>query len=234
MMVYRILILVYLFCTATGVPAWSQAGGYTLGTGLLELASVRQVLLWTDTVPVYNDTGLTQLQTRLTIDQTTCPQCLACAEPVAFYEGPYRPFLCGGGNGPAFICTRITARYFEILTDTAGTLAYIPAAYGRYTTWERYLPAEAKACAYFRIVRQWDTTVLYDKPYPAGQLPPADKYACVGVKLHQPDDLKFYPVTVAGHWVKLKAMKGNKPVGYCWIIWRDERRLYHWFAWDAG
>ncbi|PSK88817.1 hypothetical protein [Taibaiella chishuiensis] len=232
-MASRILLILYLLTITAVARALTPGGDYSLGTGLLELARTHHVLQWTDTVPVYRDTGLTQLQTQLTVAQTNCPQCMACAEPNSFYEGPFQPFQCGGGNGPAFICTRVTPRYFEILADTTGARAYIPAAYGRYASWEQYLLAEAAAGEYFRIVRQWDTSVLYDKPYPEGQLPAADKYYCAGVKLVHPDDLKFVPVAVQGHWVKLNAMRNKRLAGYCWVIWRDERRLYHWFAWNA-
>lgn len=231
-----ITALLFLLCTvplARAQEADSNAvtGVYSLGQGLL--CFNLGLLNWTDSVPVYRDTGLSQLQTVLTAEQTDCPECMGCAEPATFFPGSFHPLFCGGGKGPAFICTRTTAGYHEIIMDTLGTRVYVPWQYGNYRSWEQYLLQEAAAGEYMRFVRQWDSTILYDQPYPIEALPAPDSHLQVKLALKDVDDLLFYPVAVQGYWMKLKARRGKQFKGYCWIIWRNENQLLHWFAWRA-
>lgn len=226
-----LFVLCLLHCVSVGT---AQPGNtYTLGLGLLSFGSRTLPLSWTDTIPVYKDSALTVLQTMLDISQTDCPSCMACAEPQTYYGGPFLTFSCGGGKGPSFIYTRSGKQFHEIITDTSGTRAYIPLAYGTCYTWEQYIHNEAAAGEYFRINRQWDTTTLFNKPYPENALPVSDSGYLAPLALTDVDDLKFYPVAVQGHWLQLKAKAGRKSMGYCWIIWRNDKQLFKWFAWRA-
>lgn len=229
----KVIVVLYLLCCSFVTAAQEKLPGYTLGSGLLRLNAKTLPISWQDTIPVYRDPALTQLWTNLTIEQTNCPECMACAEPERFYQGPFHPFICGGRNGPSFICTRSGNQFHEIITDSSGTRAYVPVQYGAYDTWEQYILGQAKQGDYFRIIRDWDSTVLYDKPYAAEALPAAGSGFMSGVSFADISDFKFYPVAVQGTWMKLKAVSGRKAMGYCWIIWRNENHLYKWFAWHA-
>lgn len=222
-----------LFCWPVISRAQDKRGAYTLGTGLLLLQGKSLPLSWTDTLPVYHDSTLSRLWARLDVTQTDCPECMACAEPQTYHQGSFHPFSCGGGAGPAFVCTRAAASFYEIITDTAGTRAYIPAQYGRYLSWKQYILGQAKQGEYFRITRPSDNTVLYDKPYPLEALPEAGSGFTYGLSWPDIDAYRFYPVAVQGVWLQLKAVQGRDTKGYCWIIWRNDSRLYKWFAWRA-
>lgn len=231
-MLKKLLFVLYLLHSAVACIA-QPGNAYTLGLGLLNFGGKTLPLSWNDTIPVYKDSALTVLWTRLDITQTNCPSCLACAEPEIYYGGPFFTFSCGAGKGPSFIYTRSGKQFHEIITDTSGTRAYIPAVYGTCATWEQYILIEAGQGEYFRINRQWDTTILFNRPYPGSALPASDSSHLSPLSFANTDDLKFYPVTVKGNWLQLKAMSGRKRVGYCWIIWRNEKQLFKWFAWSA-
>lgn len=232
MSVRGLMILCFLFRPFIA-GAQHKPGAYTLGTGLLLLNGKSLPLSWTDTLPVYQDSALARLWTMLDVTQTDCPECMACAEPQTYYRGRFHPFSCGGGAGPAFICTRATTRFYEIVADTTGTRAYIPAQYGRYLSWKQYILGQAKQGEYLRITRPSDQTVLYDKPYPLEALPETGPSFTYGLSWPDTDAYRFYPVAVEGVWLQLKAVQGKDTKGYCWIIWRSDSRLYKWFAWRA-
>lgn len=204
-----------------------------LGTGLVVFEGLHYSLNWDKPIPLFKDTTCTSLSFNLAAADTHCPTCMACAEPTAYHSGPYRPFQCGGGEGLAFVCTNSAKNYREIIIDSVGTRAFLNNRTGVYYSWTNYLLKRTRKGDYFRIVRQWDSTVLYDRPYNLNDLPEPDSNLAAGIKFRDFSDWHFYPVAVQGYWVKLKAMDGNRSKGYCWVIWRNEGRILNWFAWRA-
>ncbi len=196
---------------------------YFLGNGLLVFGNTFFYDYTGKPIPLYQDTLRTILLTNLTLDQTTCPKCMECMEPVAYYKGIIHPFICGEANGMNFICTRTTPNYNEIIIDTSGTRAYTSKDQGAFYSWNDYMQMSAELGDYFGFNRQWDSTVLYDKPYDLAKLPEHDKNLQVGLNIKNVENLFFYPESVDGYWMKLKAVRLKKTVGCCWIIWRNEK-----------
>lgn len=225
------LLLPFLFCNL--VYAQDNSNAYHFGTGLVVFEGPQYGLLWEKQIPLFKDSMCTSLWFNLAAKDTRCPTCMACAEPIEYHNGNFRPFNCGGGEGVAFICVNVAKNYREVIVDSIGTRAFLNNRTGVYYSWQNYFLKKARKGDYFRIERQWDSAVLYDRPYAINALPAADSHLAVGVKFRDFSYWRFYPVAVKGYWVKLKAMDGKQLKGYCWLIWRNDKEILNWFAWRA-
>src|ERR1035437_10230744 len=61
--------------------------GYFLGDGLLVFGNTFFYDYTGKPIPLFQDSLRTTLLTNLTLDQTTCPKCMECMEPVVYYKG---------------------------------------------------------------------------------------------------------------------------------------------------
>ena len=208
-------------------PTHSPAPTDQLGAGLLVLTE-QDTRFFSRPVPLFRDSLLRQPLPGLTPERTTCPTCMRCAEPQEYYHGPVRPFSCGGGDGMQFICPKATRTYTELVLDTLGHHAYLRPGVGTFYTWNRYMQERAQQGDYFQFERQWDRHVLYDQPYDLRHLPPPGPNQLVRLRIPDVSDVKFYPVLVQGYWLKLRYTRENGAMGYCWVVWRNEK------AWLLG
>lgn len=199
----------------------AQQKKMTLGSGLY---TIDNILISKFKIPVYKDSLKKVLYTNIIPSITNCPTCMECAEPISYYKGKLQPFSCGGANGINFICTRVTAASYEIIIDTTGTKVYASKDKGKFYSWDLYMKHRAKQGDYFEFNRQWDKTILYDKIYNLHKLPVPDKKLQVKLNLNNIDTYRFYPAQVNGYWMKLKILEDKKLIGYCWIIWRNEKQ----------
>ena len=226
-----IICLSFCFCLFFGAYGQGTKGRYSLGIGLVSIGKEARFVEY-DSKPVvlYKDSARTVVYTKLVLAQTNCPTCMECAEPPATYQGKIQPFICGAGQGMQFICTKATKKYNELIIDKAGTRAYVDSRQTIFYSWNAYMQRQARQGEYFEFVRQWDKSVLYDKPYGLHTLPKPDKNLLVGLRLPADIDyLRFYPVLIKGYWMKLRIVDGQKTIGYCWFVWRNEREWLHGF-----
>ncbi|MDJ0365779.1 hypothetical protein QMK33_11500 [Hymenobacter sp. H14-R3] len=209
--------------------AWGQSRppADQLGVGLLVL-NEQNTSFFRKPPPLFSDSLLATRLPTLTPERTTCPTCMACAEPVAYHKGKIQPFICGS-EGMEFICTKKAAGYTEISIDKLGKKAYLQPGAGIFYTWNGYMRHQASQGDYFTFVRQWDRTVLYDQPYDLRRLPRPTAALLVGLKIKNISDLKFYPVLVKGYWMKLRFTEDGNAMRYAWVVWRNEKAWLHGF-----
>ena len=210
----------------------AQSPAYTLGQGLL-IFNEQNTTFFTKPIFLYKDSLLKKMLVKLELSQTTCPTCMLCAEPEESYPGKIHPLFCGSGNGMQFICTGNTKHYSEIIIDTFGAKAYVKKGMGSFYNWNSYMQMKARQGEYFMFVRQWDSTVLYDKQYDLNNLPAADKDLLVGLAIENVSGIEFYPVLVQGYWMKLRYRDKKGRSCYCWFIWRNEKEWLNGFKFHA-
>jgi hypothetical protein len=149
---------------------------------------------------------------------------MLCAAPQNYYDGILKPFICSSLEGIVFICEQQDSNKYEVFIDTLGNVAYVPkTAAIQYQSWETYMVKQGERGEYISFIRQWDSTVIYDKKYDLNYLPKADSNRFVGVKINDLDDVRFYPVSIDNYWMKIKGVRSRKTTGYYWVIWRNEK-----------
>lgn len=205
----------------------AQQHGKTLGIGIYTISLAPGSEL---SIPLYKDSLKKQSAINLTLKETNCPACMECAEPTDNYKGKIQPFICGGTLGINFICIKITTACKEILIDTSGHTAFIEKGKGKFYTWNNYMKKRALEGDYFSFSRPADRTILYNKMYDLKRLPKPNQNLQVGLKIQHLERYNFYPVLLSGYWMKLRIMEGKKTAGYCWMIWRDERKWLKGFT----
>lgn len=220
---YHSLALLFSAIMALGLGSCQRKAALApdyLGNGLVEIAVPFEL----PPTPLYRDSISGSVLTVLTLQQTNCPECMSCAEPDRFHTGTILPFLCGSGR-LSFICTGTGSNRYQIRIDSIGQVAYLSKTAGTFYTWNDYFRKQAAQGEFFSFDRAYDTTILYDKPYERAALPKADRTFRVHLQYEESEFLRFYPVQVKGYWMQLKIMEDTATIGYCWMIWRDEK---HW------
>ncbi|PZP48892.1 MAG: hypothetical protein DI598_09160 [Pseudopedobacter saltans] len=226
--------LTILFLINGNFASGQQKQKYNLGDGVV-IVQYKNYEKNFKLIVLYKDSSCKIPFIKLLAENTNCPTCFGCAEPTHYYKGPIKPFSCNLMNGIVFVGRKCGNNAYQIFTDRSGTVAYIaPNVDTKYYTWSQYMNDRSNNGDYFLFVRQWDSTVIYNKKYSLKHLPKPNRSLQVGTHIKDIDYVKFYPMLVDGYWMKLKAKRNDRTIGYYWVIWRNETEWLVGFKFDPN
>lgn len=157
---------------------------------------------------------------------------MACAEPVAYYQGPIEPFICGV-EGMCFITTSQGTNWREIIIDKKDKRVFIENSEGTFYSWRSWLLLQGKLGEYLTLGTMEKDLVLYKKLLIVNQSEKPINQVDLK-KIKDVEELKFIPVDVQGNWMKLKMVNSRKKIeGTCWMIWNDGKNWTFGFKWHA-